>query len=71
MKRQSKFRPGQMVEPVQPVMTSFELNGVTVEEVFNPKHSKLRGDHPAVKANPGLFKAVQPDEDEPQGPTAA
>ena len=64
MKKAPKFRPNQMVEPIQPTAIDFEMDGVVVSDVFNPKHSRLRGDHPAVKANPGLFKAVDPD-DEP------
>lgn len=64
MARQAKkFRPNQMVEPVQPVAIDYEVDGVVISGTFNPKHSKLRGDHPAVLSNPGLFKPVQPDED--------
>jgi len=63
MRKTVKFRPGQMVEPVQPTAIDYEVDGVLMSEVFNPKHSRLRGDHPAVVSNPGLFRPVQPDED--------
>ena len=60
--RKPKFRPGQIVEPVQPIAIDYELDGVIISGVFNPKHSKLRGDHPAVVSNPSAFKPVQEEE---------
>ena len=63
MRKTARFRPSQMVEPIQPTAIDYEANGVTISGVFNPKHSRLRGDHPAVLSNPDLFRPVQPDED--------
>lgn len=62
-KKTPRFRPTQIVEPIQPTAIEWEENGVRMSDVFNPKHSRLRGDHPAVLAAPALFKPVQPDED--------
>lgn len=72
MKKQAKFRPNQIVEPIQPVAIDYDVDGVLISGVFNPKHSKLRGDHPAVQSNPGLFKPLQPEgDDESPSSTAA
>jgi len=56
-----RFKPGQLVEPVQPCAIDVEVDGVIQSFVFNPGRSRVRSDHPAVKSNPGLFKALDPE----------
>jgi hypothetical protein len=61
MKKQQKFRPTQMVEPIQPC--AIEVDGIPYN--FNPGYSRIRADHPAVQSNPDLFKALDTEtEDE-------
>ena len=48
------FEPGQLVEPIQ----SFASVVDGVDYTFNSKSKPVRADHPAVKANPYLFRAV-------------
>jgi hypothetical protein len=60
MKR-SKFKPGQLVEPIQPVAIDVEVDGVFQSHVFNPGRSRVRADHPAVRSNPDFFKALDPE----------
>lgn len=35
------------------------------EYTFSSKSQPVKGDHPAVKSNPGLFEPVDPDHDRP------
>jgi len=60
MKR-SKFKPGQLVEPIQAIAIDVEVDGVMQSHVFNPGRSRVRADHPAVQSNPNAFKALDPE----------
>lgn len=61
-KKDQQFEPGQMVEAIQPC--SMDVDGIAY--VFNPG-TRISSDHPAVKASPQLFQALdQPHADAPR-----
>jgi len=62
MRKQQKFRPAQMVEPIQPTAIDYEADGILIAGIFNPGRTRLRGDHPAVQANPALFRPIDPED---------
>ena len=59
MIKKKTFKPGQLVEAVQPCF-------ITVDEVtysFNPGKQRIRADHPAVVSNPDAFQALDDPSD--------
>jgi hypothetical protein len=40
------------------------------EYTFTSRSQPVKGDHPAVKSNPGLFEPVDPDYEPPASPAA-
>jgi hypothetical protein len=63
----TKFKPGQMVEPIE--ACSIDVDGVAY--TFNRGKTRLRADHPAVQAAPQLFKALEATYPEVEKATAA
>jgi transcription antitermination factor NusG len=62
MKAKDKFKPGQMVEAVQPCF--IDVDGVTYS--FNPGRQRVKAEHPAVQSNPDAFQALdQGDSEKP------